>query len=74
MLELPWIRFEDGTDVGTYKGLVNKRVKCLELIISFKEPAMSEEQLIQAIYAGIIQVKEWAEQRYNILLQQERWE
>ena len=32
-----------------------------------KEPAMSEEQLIQAIYAGITQVKECKEQRYNIL-------
>lgn len=32
-----------------------------------KEPAMSEEQLIQAIYAGITQVKECKEQKYNIL-------
>ena len=48
---------EDGTDVGTYKGLVNKRV--MSGTNNFlKEPAMSEEQLIQAIYAGITQVKE----------------
>lgn len=57
---------EDGTDVGTYKGLVNKRV--MSGTNNFlKEPAMSEEQLIQAIYAGITQVKECKEQRYNIL-------
>lgn len=57
---------EDGTDVGTYKGLVNKRV--MSGTNNFlKEPAMSEEQLIQAIYAGITQVKECKEQKYNIL-------
>jgi len=59
-------KLADGTDVGTYKGLVNRRVMTGTRNF-LKEPAMSQEQLIQAVHEGIKQVEWCSEQGYNIL-------
>ena len=59
-------KLADGTDVGTYKGLVNRRVMTGTRNF-LKEPAMSQEQLIQAVHEGINQVEWCSEQGYNIL-------
>ena len=59
-------KLADGTDVGTYKDLVNRRVMTGTRNF-LKEPAMSQEQLIQAVLEGIKQVEWCSEQGYNIL-------
>ena len=59
-------KLADGTDVGTYKDLVNRRVMTGTRNF-LKEPAMSQEQLIQAVHEGIKQVEWCSEQGYNIL-------
>lgn len=59
-------KLDNGTDVTTYKGLVNRRVMTGTRNF-LKEPAMSQEQLIQAIHEGIKQVEWCSKQGYNIL-------
>ena len=59
-------KLADGINVGTYKGLVNRRVMTGTRNF-LKEPAMSQEQLIQAVHEGIKQVEWCSEQGYNIL-------
>lgn len=59
-------KLDNGTNVTTYKGLVNRRVMTGTRNF-LKEPAMSQEQLIQAIQEGIKQVEWCSKQGYNIL-------
>lgn len=59
-------KLADGTDVGTYKGLVNRRVMAGTKNFT-RQPAMSQEQLIQAVHEGIMQVEMCYRQGINIL-------
>jgi len=59
-------KLDNGTDVTTYKGLVNRRVMAGTRNF-LKEPAMSHEQLIHAVHEGIKQVEWCSKQGYNIL-------
>mgnify|MGYP002517268127 CR=1 FL=1 len=59
-------KLTDSTDIGTYKGLINKRV--MPGTRNFlKEPAMTSSQLIEAIHVGIDQVKWCKDEGYNII-------
>ena len=56
----------DGTDVNSYPGLLNRRIMAGTKNF-LKEPAMSEEQLTQAVYTGMNVVKSCKEQGYQLL-------
>ena len=56
----------DGTDVNSYPGLLNRWIMAGTKNF-LKEPAMSEEQLTQAVYTGMNVVKSCKEQGYQLL-------
>lgn len=59
-------KLPDGTDVLSYPGLYNRRIMAGTKNF-LKEPAMSREQLLQAVQVGIDTVKVCSQKGYQIL-------